>query len=210
MARSKEKSPPSRPQALGLPLSGLGVSGDADADLAYEPPGLEAVLRRLDPRVRALLWRYRIPPSDRDDVFQEAILAMLRAGEEVADRERWCFATARNLCAEYHRRRKCWERLVEPVDPATLCGLTPAIDPPQSAAEAKHDLQTALDLSQLSDNERKLIRLRYGYGLASHEIASRMGCHQGNVRKATAKALARLRQAFESLAEVAPHRRSPE
>lgn len=208
--RPKERFLRDWQEAQDQPVAGSVAATEQDSVLAAEPSDIESALRcpNLRARTRALLWRYRIPSCDQEDLLQDALLAMVRAGEGVAHRERWLLGTARNLCAEYHRRRKCWERLVEFVDPETLCSLTPLIDPPQSSAEASHDLSKALILSQLTPHERTMIRLRFEQGLASWEIASRIGCHEGNVRKATAKALARLRQAFEALAALESRRRS--
>src|SRR3954467_8959591 len=88
-------------------------------------------LKSIAPRLRILIGRYQIPRQDAEDLIQEAISAALLHWDDIEHKESWILVTTRNLCAAYHRKSKCWSRLVQPVDPEELQALSTPLAAPQ-------------------------------------------------------------------------------
>jgi DNA-directed RNA polymerase specialized sigma24 family protein len=62
-----------------------------------------AALERFRPRLRSLLFRYRIPWADSEDVAQEVALVALRFAGASRDLDSWLFGVANNRCRLYWR-----------------------------------------------------------------------------------------------------------
>jgi RNA polymerase sigma factor (sigma-70 family) len=174
--------------------------------VTQESDRLAALLKILEPQLRALLWRYRVPEMDAQDLIHDAVLAMLSRELQIADPRNWLFIAARNQCVSYLRRRHCWSRLVDAMDPERLQLLAPLVEPPQRAAEIDHDVHCIL--AKLAESDRTLLTLRYIEGLGPTEIAAQIGCHPGSVRKATLRALSRIQDALGLSVEVDQSRNS--
>lgn len=143
------------------------------------------------PQTRSILTRYHIPHSDREDLVQEALIATVYRWQEINNKAGWFLVSLRNVCCAHQRRSRCWDRLVNVVDPDVLRELASAQAPPQEQFETICDLRSLL--GELEVNDRQVLYLRFVENLGPTEIASRVGCHPANVRKVACRALARLK-----------------
>lgn len=157
-----------------------------DQPTGREP--LDVLLHRLRPRLKQVLGRYRIPASDAEDLVQEALVSTIQKWEVIEDPEAWLLVTLRNRCVVYWRKRR--NSLYNAVDTAILELVSEPIAAPQERAELIWDLNNLLE--DLPERCRKLLRLRYGLGLDSSEVAERMGYHPSSVRKVARRCMAAL------------------
>ena len=139
--------------------------------------------------------RRRLSVADAEDVVQQAFEALFRAegeGRRPEDAGAYLLGTARRRIADLFRRRA---RPVEPVPlPAGWEGYADAVLPDVAleTAELRELVQTTLGLLRASD--AALLAERYRRGVATSEIASRLGV-------TTKAAELRLRRARERFAE---------
>src|SRR5579859_7227493 len=103
---------------------------------------LEQLVERLGPRLQRLLYRYRIPVSDADDLVQEALLSTVQKWEQIEDSEAWLLTTLRNRCVVYWRRRR--KRIHEAVDASLLELLAQPQAAPQTRSELLWDLNQVI------------------------------------------------------------------
>lgn len=158
----------------------------------FQPPNeqalLEDILREVQPKLVQILGRYRIPAQDADDVLQETFLTLVHKREVVRNPEAWLIVTLRNRCLIYWRKKR--KHLYQAVDTAILELLSEPEAPQQSKSELRFDLDRLL--ARLPGRCRSLLRLRYGLGCSSSEVAERMGYRQSSIRKVTSRCLAAL------------------
>src|SRR6185295_14746274 len=93
---------------------------------------------------------------------QEALISTIQKWDVIQDPEAWLLVTLRNRCVVYWRKKR--NNLYNSVDTAIL--------------------------EQLPPRCRKLLRLRYGLGFDSGEVAERMGYHPSSVRKVARRCMA--------------------
>jgi RNA polymerase sigma factor (sigma-70 family) len=156
-----------------------------------EPPTVEAelpleqILQHVEPKLKRVLWRYRIPLQDADDLLQETFLIMVSKSGSIRNPEAWLLATLANRCIIYWRRHR--SQLWDLMDTAILELLAETTAPAQERLDLRADLETLL--SQLPDRCRSVLRLRYGLGCSTAETAERMGYRQSSIRKVTHRCL---------------------
>jgi RNA polymerase sigma-70 factor (ECF subfamily) len=150
--------------------------------------GLDQLLRRLRPRLKQVLGRYRVPAHDAEDLVQEALIATIQKWDEIQDHEAWILVTLRNRCVVYWRKRRA--SLYQAVDNVILELLSEPIAAPQERAELLWDLNHLLE--DLPQRCRTLLRLRYSLGYDPSEVAERMGYHPSSVRKVARRCMAAL------------------
>ena len=123
-----------------------------------EAPSLAEALERVGPKLRRILFRYRVPARDADDLLQETFLVLVSKQESVRNPEAWLQATLSNRCVLYWRRRR--GRVSELVD-RTILELLGDPEVPADEAEA---IRSDLDLliSRLPERCQPLLRRRYG------------------------------------------------
>jgi|HubBroStandDraft_3_1064219.scaffolds.fasta_scaffold02204_5 RNA polymerase sigma factor (sigma-70 family) len=157
-----------------------------------EHPGgkepLDQLLRRLRPRLRQVLGKYRVPAHDAEDLMQEALVATIQKWSEIQDPEAWLLVTLRNRCVVYWRKRR--NSLYNSVDTALLELLSEPVSAPQERAALIWDLNDLMEA--LPPRCRKLLRLRYGLGYEPSEVAEQMGYHPSSVRKVARRCMAAL------------------
>jgi len=163
---------------------------ESSGSLRTEEPPLEELLQRVEPRLKRILFRYRIPAQDADDLLQETFLIMVSKAGSIRNPEAWILATLSNRCVIYWRKQR--SRLWDVVDTAILELLADAEAPPQERSELRHDLDSLL--SQLPDRCRSVLRLRYGLGCSTAEAAERTGYCKSSIRKVTRRCLSALTQ----------------
>jgi RNA polymerase sigma factor (sigma-70 family) len=158
----------------------------SEQPMAREP--LDQLLPRIRPRLKQVLARYRVPAHDAEDLIQEALIATVQKWEQIQDAEAWLLITVRNRCVVYWRRRRA--SIYNTVDAAILELLSEPQAAPQEKAELRWDLN--LLLQGLPQRCQKLLRLRYGLGYDSDEVAAAMGYHPSSVRKVTRRCMSAL------------------
>ena len=99
---------------------------------------LDQLLRRLRPRLKQVLGRYRVPAHDAEDLVQEALVSTIQKWDEIQDPEAWLLVTLRNRCVVYWRKRR--NNLYNSVDTAILELLSEPVAAPQERAELLWDL----------------------------------------------------------------------
>ncbi len=149
---------------------------------------LDDLLRRVRPRLKQVLARYRVPAHDAEDLVQDALITTIQKWESIQDPEAWIVVTLRNRCVIYWRKRR--NSVYNSVDSAILELLTEPVTAPQERQELLWDLNSLLD--ELPDRCRKLLQLRYGLGYDSSEVAREMGYHPSSVRKVARRCLSAL------------------
>jgi RNA polymerase sigma factor (sigma-70 family) len=158
---------------------------------AAEP--IEVVLPRLRPRLKRLLHVYRIPVEDAEDILQEAFLAACRSWDSIRCKESWLVGTVKKKCILYWKRQRT--SLLQAVDAAFLETLSEPPPPPQEREEMIWDLET-LALG-LCSRHRTVLRLRYGLGLSTSEVAARLGYCPSSIRKLTCRSVERLQRLID-------------
>jgi RNA polymerase sigma-70 factor (ECF subfamily) len=153
-------------------------------------PSLEEILDRMQPRLKRILARYRIPAQDAEDLLQETFLIMVSKWGSLRNPDAWLLATLSNRCIIYWRKHR--SRLWDLVDTAILELLAEAEAPAQENANLRFDLEALL--SALPDRCRSILRLRYGLGCSTAEAAERTGYCKSSIRKVTRRCLAALTQ----------------
>jgi RNA polymerase sigma factor (sigma-70 family) len=142
----------------------------------------------MEPRLKRVLSRYRIPAQDVDDLLQDTFLIMISKWGSIRNPEAWLLGTLANRCILYWRKHR--SRLWDLVDSAILELLADVEAPPQEKADLRYDLDTLL--SRLPDRCRSVLRLRYGFGCSTAEAAERTGYCKSSIRKVTRRCLAAL------------------
>jgi RNA polymerase sigma-70 factor (ECF subfamily) len=159
-----------------------------DSPPCLEPLSLEETLKRVEPRLKRILFRYKIPAQDAEDLLQETFLIMVSKSGSIRNPDAWLLATLSNRCVIYWRRHR--SRLWDLVDTTILELLAEAEAPTQELSDLRADLDALL--AQLPDRCRSVLRLRYGLGCSTAEAAERMGYCTSSIRKVTRRCLAAL------------------
>lgn len=142
----------------------------------------------MQPKLKRILSRYRIPAQDAEDLLQETFLIMVSKWGSIRNTDAWLMATLANRCIIYWRkvRGRVWDL----VDTTILELLAEAEAPAQERADLRFDLDALV--STLPDRCRAVLRLRYGLGCSTAEAAERTGYCKSSIRKVTRRCLAAL------------------
>ena len=147
----------------------------------------EEFLREVEPKLKRLLAKYRIPSEDAEDILQQALLALLYQWERVRDPESWLFGTVKRHCLMFWRTNR--RRIYSAVDATLLEWLSQPIAPPQEKADLLCDLENLID--RLPSRCRSLLwLLRLGY--EPPEVASKLGYRASSIGKITNRCRAAL------------------
>lgn len=153
-----------------------------------EDDDLTDLLLRLEPEIRRLLLRFRVPAQDADDLLQDTMLVYLTKRPSITAPGAWILSALRNRCLVYWRTRR--RRLLETIDDTLLEQVAGPGSDAFGRSDLAHDLSGAL--SHLPNRCRSVLRLRYGLECDSTEIASRLGYKPGTVRQVTLRCLSAL------------------
>ena len=144
----------------------------------------EELLRRVAPRLRAILARYRIPHPDGEDVLQDALVLLIRKGDDLRDPEAYLVTTLQYRCLMFWRSQA--RRRHEATEAEALEALAKPQPPAQEAAGLRLDLRRVL--ADLSPGRRQLIHLRYGLGYTAREVAAQLEVEPEAIRQRSIQA----------------------
>lgn len=164
---------------------GPGIRMRAISQALEDDRPLEWAVDRSRDEMVDLLARYRIPSEDAEDLLQETFVALVFKWQEVRNPRAWLLSTLRNRCTLYWHKRR--HPLYEAVDSAILERVAAPVEPPQGRADVRHDLNLAI--SRLPERCQNLLRLRYGLGCKSREVAEEMGEGSDAIRTLTTACL---------------------
>lgn len=136
-------------------------------------------------------------PAAAEDVaaqaFASAFAAYQRVRPDGAGVRPWIFRIARNAAIDHHRRRRRTALLV-----GRLSGRD-RLREVEEVAEMREELRLVVAaLSRLTRRDRMLVGLRLAGDLSPAEIAGVLGVSEAAARKATQRALGRLRAGMPS------------
>ncbi|MCH9648076.1 MAG: sigma-70 family RNA polymerase sigma factor [Deltaproteobacteria bacterium] len=149
---------------------------------------LDEMLKALEPQMKHILYRYRIPEQDAEDLLQQTLLTLLYKRHEIQKPEPWILATFRNRCIMYWRSRQ--SQLHQAVDTAILELFAEPGSLSQESTELSHDLEKAI--ARLPNRCQRILRLRYGLDYRPAEVAEALGYKPSSIRKITNRCLAAL------------------
>jgi RNA polymerase sigma-70 factor (ECF subfamily) len=123
------------------------------------------------------------------DVFLEAVRGIRRYRYRGVPISAWLYGIARNLTADFVRRRAS-----RPTLPLPEAGTHAALTTPDGAeaSDRAHDLRGAI--RHLTDDQQQVIILRFFHGLSHDETAAVLGRSSGAVRVLQSRALSALRR----------------
>ena len=142
-------------------------------------------------------------PSDAEDltqlVFVKALEALPRYEQRGIPFGGWLFRLARNTIIDHARTRHDHAELDAAADRAAdEAG-------PDEVTLLRQDLDAvARALTELTDEQREAIELRFFAGLSAREAAEAMGKQEGTVRGLQFRAIAALRRSLDMELEVMP------
>lgn len=159
----------------------------------------EELFERMRPRFRAITRRYRVPPTDAEDLVQEAVLTLVAKSRTIRNPEAWLVATLQNRCLIYWRRAlRREQREVRTIAELKEDGRweeSLEAGPPADRPLLRWDLERAL--ATLPKPMQELIRLRFQEGCTHDEVADRLGYSRNSASQICGRALRRLRSYFE-------------
>lgn len=149
---------------------------------------IEELFEKLQPKLRRIFARFRLPPEDAEDVLQQSFLDLVYKQKQVYNPEAWVTATVRNRCITYWRKRR--RQIWDAVDSALLDLLAQPEAPSQRQVSLRQDLEKLLN--RLPERCRSVLVLRYGLGYRSREVADLLGYQPSSIRKVTSRCIAAL------------------
>lgn len=158
---------------------------EPDTQAQASSESVEALMERIQPKLRSLIAHYGIPHHEVDDLLQETFLAFLHKRDSIYCHESWLLGTARKQCLMYLRSHR--RRIYSAVDAAVLELMTQPDRPPQEKAEIVFDLNRLL--ARIPSRCQDLLRLRYRMGYDPAEVAQQMGYRSSSIRKVTSRCL---------------------
>ena len=174
------------------------------SDSPPRPPqsdDFESVVASLQPRIRRILARHRVPTADAQDLLQDTLLSAFRAWERLRAPDRYILNVLSRRCRFYWGDRR-HERLQALGDLAFLEHLAPELAPDQERLEMLLDLEALIP--SLSPQHRELLILRYRDGRSTAECAELLGYKASSIRALSARTLQRLLRLLEATRDPRP------
>lgn len=157
-------------------------------DEPQAPLAVEELFVQVQPKLRRIFARFRLPVEDAEDVLQQSFLDLVYKQDQIYNPEAWMVATVRNRCIVYWRKRR--RQIWDAVDSAMLELLAQPEAPGQRQVALREDLEKVL--SRLPQRCRSVLVLRYGLGYRSREVAELLGYQPSSIRKVTSRCIAAL------------------
>ena len=123
------------------------------------------------------------------EVFLEALRGIRRYRYRGVPFSAWLYRIARNLTADFLRRRAS-----RPTVPLAEDGANPGLVSPDGADAAARSYDVQAAIRQLTDDQQQVIMLRFFHDLSHEETAAVLGRRPGAVRVLQSRALSALRR----------------
>jgi RNA polymerase sigma-70 factor (ECF subfamily) len=189
------------------------VIDEAIADSTPDPPALSGLLEGRRPELLAFIER-RLGPALRgkvepQDIAQEVAIRALRAAPPDGEAFGWLCHLAEQCIIDGHRHFSAGKRAADRERAgsapegagagADLVALLAVSMTTPSQAAVRSERQQRLDdaLATLAEEQREVLRLRYGEGLATGEIAARLNKSDVAVRVLLTRLVQRLRDLLD-------------
>lgn len=160
---------------------------------------LIAVYQQHSPALFAYLYRHTDSLEDTEDLLLEVFLAALESPgfEQLSERkqEAWLWCVARNKRTDHYRKQRRRRGIsLEHVSHEEY-------DPQENTPEAsllRHEEHERLraSISRLPARQQEIVRLRFGLGLHTAEIANALQKSEGSIRSMLSRALKLLRTTY--------------
>jgi RNA polymerase sigma-70 factor (ECF subfamily) len=155
----------------------------------------EQVVRETEAHIRAYIAGLGVPRHDVDDIAQDVYVELYRFSDRIPPQispKQWLKGIARNLCMNYFRRTSRRQRLQR----EALIEIFLQAERDQATGLSEGPVRQALEgcCEKLSPESRRLLALRYGEELPSHQIAERVQ----STAEAVRIALFRIRTALKA------------
>lgn len=157
-------------------------------DEPQDPVSVGDLFEKLQPKLKRVFGRFRVPPEDAEDILQQSFLDLVYKKDQIYNPEAWVVATVRNRCIVYWRKRR--RQIWDAVDSAMLELLAQPEAPGQKEVALRRDLEKVL--AKLPERCRNVLVLRYGLGHRSREVAELLGYQPSSIRKVTSRCIAAL------------------
>ena len=151
-----------------------------------EEAAFQEIYRRYSGKVLGYL-KGKLPPGQADDCFQASFLKLHQSRHRFDASypfKPWLFVVVRNILFDHYRAHSMkFEEFTE--EHAGSC----TSEAPANARE--------IDLTKLSEEQRKAIELRYNEELSFSEIAARLNTSPANARQIVSGGIRKLREIFQ-------------
>src|SRR3984957_3958082 len=172
--------------------SRLGTGQPARMGLRMKADNFERLFEEHSERLYSLLAYHTGNRTLAEDLLSETFERVLRSRQRFDPRKgserRWLYTIALNLLRDHARRHTHEERALQHVGAGTS---QQEADPALGAVERRDELQRAL--TQLNDDEREALALRFGADLKLRDVASVLGEGESAVEGRIYRALGKLR-----------------
>lgn len=154
----------------------------------------EELAKRMRRRMSRILFRYRIPERDAEDVVQTTLMLLWKSRGKVEDPEAWLASTLRNRCLMYWRDRKAGYEPV--VSSAAVSAVGETRDPEKKVGRGYPGVRVDLvrALRDLPARYRQVVVMQVIEGRSYAEVAAETGYKEGSIRKTRERAMEWLRR----------------
>ncbi len=170
-----------------------------------EETAWRAFLRDYGRLIFAVVNRFASSPEERDDLFQDACLAVLKGVNTLRNPDRlasWLYRTTFRLCIDARRRRRPECCVDDPEAVHSADGLPAPFPGPDDELVRLEDVATLLDaLDRLDPECRNLLHLLYidPEEPSYRQISSRLGMPIGSIGPTRARCLEKAKRLYETL-----------
>jgi RNA polymerase sigma factor (sigma-70 family) len=174
----------------------LGSAGPARMSVRMRPDNFERLFEEHAERLYSFLAYHTGNRTLAEDLLSETFERVLRSRQRFDPRKgserRWLYTIALNLLRDNARRRTHEDRALQHVGAGTA---QEEVDPGMHAVERRDELQRAL--TQLGEDEREALALRFGADLKLRDVASVLGEGESAVEGRIYRALGKLRKELD-------------
>jgi RNA polymerase sigma factor (sigma-70 family) len=155
--------------------------------------------QRHAPGLFAYVYQQTTSREDAEDIVVDVFLSVLQSPRfptfDESKREAWLWAITRNKVVDYHRRAP--HRQHVSIEWLTeLLAEDERLAPEQFSLQREAQARLSSAIRALPPLQQEILRLRFGHGLKSKEIATILEKSEGAVRTTLLRALQRLRAIY--------------
>ena len=131
-------------------------------------------------------------------VFEKALVNFGKFSSDRASFSTWIFSIARNVVIDHYRISG--KRQIVPFD--EVAAQSSGTDSPEEQLERKYERERLnLCLGELSEEEREIVRLKFGAEMNNRQIGKMLGLSESNVGTKLYRAIRKLRDHFHELGD---------